>query len=279
MPAGARTLAWLASYPKSGNTWLRAFLANYFIDSPEPVSINEMQKISFGDSSAPSYAELGGRDPMLLAPEQLAVLREQHLARVSNNAPVNFVKTHNANIRIGGRLMIPPRLTRAAVYILRDPRDMILSYADHFGLEPSAAASAIASTGNRIPANPRTVTQFLGSWSDHVRGWTRAKGFPVLVLRYEDMLEDASAAFAKVLRLIGAPVDAGILDQATRFASFEVLAAQEAAQGFREKGSIQAQFFRKGTAGQWREALAPEVAARLEADHGDQMRRHGYLAP
>ena len=62
MPAGARTLVWLASYPKSGNTWLRAFLANYFIDSPEPVSINEMQKISFGDSSAPSYAELGGRD-------------------------------------------------------------------------------------------------------------------------------------------------------------------------------------------------------------------------
>ena len=54
-----RTLVWLASYPKSGNTWLRAFLANYFIDTAQPVSINEMQKISFGDSSAPAYAGKG----------------------------------------------------------------------------------------------------------------------------------------------------------------------------------------------------------------------------
>jgi len=236
-----------------------------------------MQKISFGDSSAPSYADLGGRDPMLLTPEQLAPLREQHLARVSGNAPVNFVKTHNANIRIAGRLLIPPRLTRAAVYILRDPRDMALSYADHFGLDLFAAAAAIAAPGNRIPANPRTVTQFLGGWSDHVRGWTRAKGFPVLALRYEDMLADPAAAFEKALHLIGAPIDTGVLDQATRFASFEVLAAQEAEQGFREKGSSQARFFRRGAAGQWRETLPPEVVARIEADHGDQMRRHGYL--
>jgi hypothetical protein len=278
MTGGARTLVWLASYPKSGNTWLRAFLANYFIDSPQPVSINEMQKISFGDSSAPSYADLVGRDPMLLTPDQLAPLREKHLERVSGNAPVNFVKTHNANIRVAGRLLIPPRLTRAAVYILRDPRDMVLSYADHFHLDPAAAAAAIAAPGNRIPANPRTVAQFLGSWSDHVRGWTRAKGFPVLVLRYEDMLANPAAAFGKVLRLIGAPVDASILDQATRFASFEVLAAQEAAEGFREKGSIQARFFRNGSAGHWRETLPPEVAVRLEADHGEQMHRHGYLA-
>lgn len=278
MTGGARTLVWLASYPKSGNTWLRAFLANYFIDSPQPVSINEMQKISFGDSSAPSYAELGGCDPVLLTPAQLAPLRDRHLARVSGNAPVNFVKTHNANIRVSGRLLIPPRLTKAAVYVLRDPRDLVVSYADHFALSPAGAAAAIAEKGNRVPASARTVTQFLGDWSSHVRGWTRAKGFPVLVLRYEDMLADPRAAFERVLRLIGAPVDTCVLDQATRFASFEVLAAQEVAQGFREKGSTQARFFRKGAAGQWREVLPPEVVARIEAEHGEQMRRHGYLA-
>jgi len=72
-------------------------------------------------------------------------------------------------------------------------------------------------------------------------------------------------------------LDTGVLDQATRFASFDVLAAQEAEQGFREKGSSQARFFRRGAAGQWRETLPPAVVARIEADHGDQMRRHGYL--
>jgi hypothetical protein len=278
MTQAPRTLVWLASYPKSGNTWLRAFLANYFIESSEPASINDMQKISFGDSSAPAYADLGRCNPMLLAPAQIVALRERHLERVAGNAPTNFVKTHNANIRIGGRWLIPPRLTRAAVYIIRDPRDMVLSYADHFNLDPEAAAAAIASPQNRVPTNARTVMQFLGNWSDHVRSWTRARDFRVLVLRYEDMLAEPATQFERVLRLIGAPIDAGALAQATRFSSFEVLAAEEAAAGFREKGGAQARFFRKGVSGQWRDALSGAIVARIAADHGATMKHHGYLA-
>jgi hypothetical protein len=278
MTQAPRTLVWLASYPKSGNTWLRAFLANYFIESSEPASINDMQKISFGDSSAPAYADLGRCNPMLLAPAQIVALRERHLERVAGNAPTNFVKTHNANIRIGGRWLIPPRLTRAAVYIIRDPRDMVLSYADHFNLDPEAAAAAIASPQNRVPTNARTVMQFLGNWSDHVRSWTRARDFRVLVLRYEDMLAEPATQFERVLRLIGAPIDAGALAQATRFSSFEVLAAEEAAAGFREKGGAQARFFRKGVSGQWRDALSEAIVARIAADHCATMKHHGYLA-
>lgn len=272
-----RTLVWLASYPKSGNTWLRAFLANYFIDATAPVSINEMQTISFGDSSAPAYADLGRCNPATLGPAQIAALRERHLERVSRNGQVNFVKTHNANIRVAGRWLIPARLTRAAVYIIRDPRDLVLSYADHFGLDPAAAATAIASAENRVPTNSRTVMQFLGNWSDHVRSWARAKDFPVLVLRYEDMLADAQAQFERVLRLIGAPIDTATLAQATRFSGFDALAAQEKAAGFREKGHSQQRFFRKGVSGQWRDALPGDIVKRIGADHGAVMKRHGYL--
>jgi hypothetical protein len=274
-----RTLVWLASYPKSGNTWLRAFLANYFIASDGPVSINEMQKISFGDSSAPAYAELSGRDPRRLGPAAVAALRQRHLARIAAGAPVNFVKTHNANIRLAGHPLIPARLTRAAVYLIRDPRDVVISYADHFALDLAGAARAMASPANAVPSNARTVMQFPGDWSGHVRSWTRAPGFPVLVLRYEDLLARPEAGFEQVLHLIGAPVDRSVLAQAVAHASFAALAAQEAAQGFRERGAAQARFFRPGTAGQWREALPARIAARIEAAHGAEMRRHGYLAP
>ncbi len=278
MTRDPRTLVWLASYPKSGNTWLRAFLANYFIDTSEPVPINEMQKISFGDSSAPAYAELGGCDPKRLGAAQIVALRERHLERVSLNGRTNFVKTHNAHIRISGRWLIPARLTRAAVYLLRDPRDLVLSYADHFALDPAAAAAAIASARNRVPTNSRTVMQFLGDWSGHVKSWTRTRDFPVLVLRYEDLQSDAEACFERVLRLIGAPVDPRVLAQATRFSSFEVLAAQEQAAGFREKGAAQARFFRRGVSGQWRDELADDIVERIAAKHGAVMKRHGYLA-
>lgn len=276
MSADPRTLVWLASYPKSGNTWLRAFLANYLIDSPGPVSINEMQKISFGDSSAPAYAELSGRDPKTLTPAEIAALRERHLARIAAGAPVNFVKTHSAHVRLAGRWLVPARLTRAAVYLIRDPRDLVISYADHFALDLAGAAAALASPTNMVPANPRTVTQFLGSWSGHVQSWTRTRDFRVLVLRYEDMLENAEAAFEKVLRLVGAPLDREVLAMATERSRFEVLAAQEEREGFRERGAAQARFFRKGTAGQWREALPEAIVERIVADHGAVMKRHGY---
>lgn len=276
---GSRTLVWLASYPKSGNTWLRAFLANYFIDSDQPVPINEMQKISFGDSSAPAYAELGRCNPMALSPAQIVALRQRYLDQVSGGGEVNFVKTHNAHIRIGGHWLVPARLTRAAIYMIRDPRDLVISYADHFSLSLERAAATIAAPENRVGSNPRTVMQFLGSWSDHVRSWTRTRDFRVLVLRYEDMLVDPEAAFEKVLRQIGAPIDRRVLAQATAFSSFKTLAAQEQAGGFREKGAAQARFFRRGEAGQWQDVLPEAVAARIVADHGAVMRRHGYLAP
>lgn len=272
-----RTLVWLASYPKSGNTWLRAFLANYLIDSPKPVSINEMQTISFGDSSSPAYADLSGRDPQKLDLTELMAVRGRHLDRISRRGAVNFVKTHNANIRIAGHWLIPAPLTRAAIYILRDPRDVVISYADHLGLDLESAAAQMAAPGNRVPTNARTVVQFLGPWSEHVRSWTRTRDFRVLVLRYEDMHADPQAAFEKVLRLVGAPLDRQVLAEATRRAAFDVLAAQEVVEGFRERGPAQARFFRKGTVGQWRDELPEGIVRRIEADHGEVMKRHGYL--
>jgi hypothetical protein len=274
---GRRTLVWLASYPKSGNTWLRAFLANYFIDCTEPVSINDMQKISFGDSSAPAYADLARCNPMTLNPAQIVALRQRYLEQVSGRGDINFVKTHNAHIRIAGEWLIPAGLTRAAVYMIRDPRDLVISYADHFGLDLDRAAATIAAPANRVASNPRTVMQFLGNWSDHVRSWTRAKDFRVLVLRYEDVLADPAAAFEKMLRLIGAPINAAVVEQAARFASFDALAAQEAAIGFREKGTAQERFFRRGESGQWQAELPEPIVARIVEDHGAVMRRHGYL--
>ena len=81
-----------------------------------------------------------------------------------------------------------------------------------------------------------------------------------------------------MLRLVGAPIDAAALAQATRFCSFDVLAAQEAANGFREMGGTQTRFFRRGVSGQWREALAGDIVGQICDQHGAVMKRHGYLA-
>jgi hypothetical protein len=275
---GPKSLVWLASYPKSGNTWLRAFLANYFIRSDAPLPFEQIQRVSHGDSGAPPLQQMaGGRDPRLMTPQQLIPLRTARLAEIARLGEVNFVKTHNAHIRIGSGWLIPAALTKAAIYVIRDPRDMLLSYADHWGVTPEAAVGQIANKNNSIAPNPKTVRQFISSWTENVKSWTRARDIRVLTIRYEDMLTDPHDVFTRVVRHVGAPFDAEALDLAIRHSSFDTLRQIEADQGFSEKGMAQERFFRKGEAGQWQATLDPALARRIEADHGPTMKRFGYV--
>lgn len=272
-----RTLVWLASYPKSGNTWLRAFLANYLFAGEDPASFEAMRRLSAGDSSGPSYAELSGRDPRALSLAEYHQTRRRHLARIAGNgAPVNFIKTHCPHVRIGGASLIPAALTRQAVYLVRHPLDMLASYADHWGIAIEEAARQIADSSNAIPATERTAAQFLGNWSDHVASWTETRDFPVLTVRYEDMLADPASTFIAVLRHIGAPIDRVVLGRAIRSASFPVLAAMETAGGFPERGPAQGRFFRQGGSGHWREVVPQAVADRVLRDHQTAIDRLGY---
>ncbi len=278
MTADARTIVWLASYPKSGNTWLRAFLANYLFEGDGPASFAAVQRVSSGDCSGPSYAELSGRDPRALTLPQYLDTRGRHLRRIATNgAPVNLVKTHVANARIGGAWLIPAELTRQAIYLVRHPLDMLVSYADHWGIGLAEAARQIADPKNAIAPGEKTAAQFLGDWSGHVTGWTRARDFRVLTLRYEDLATDPEAAFTAVLRHIGAPVDRAVLARAIEAASFPVLAAMETAGGFPERGPAQQRFFREGRTGQWQDTVPDEIADRVTRDHRTVMKRLKYL--
>lgn len=277
-----RSIVWLASYPKSGNTWLRIFLANYIFNPPRPVPINQVHRIGMGDSVAKAYrmvAEARGAGAYDTADVDATLrLRPAVLRSVTNNgAEINFLKTHNQNTAIHGVDLIPRALTRAAIYVMRDPRDMLISYARHYGHDLATAAVATASPLNYVIGDATTVTQWLGSWSDHVRGWTGARGYPVLVLRYEDMQADPEAAFAKVLKLIGLPVDPARLTRAVGFSSFDELKKQETEGGFIERSQFSDRFFHTGTTGQWQGRLSPAVLAEVEAAHGPVMRLHGYL--
>ncbi|MEM7178437.1 MAG: sulfotransferase domain-containing protein [Pseudomonadota bacterium] len=271
-----KSLVWLASYPKSGNTWLRAFLANYFYQADRAIPLSKIHQVSFGDSGFEAYARRAPIDHRHLNPGQLLRLRTDWLTEISHRGPVNFVKTHNAHTRLGPGWWIPAALTHSAIYILRDPRDMVLSYADHWGIPVERAAAQIADKRNQIQANAKSVTQFLGSWSTHVEGWAKAREFRTIVVRYEDMLTQPDKEFARILTHIGAPVEAKGLAQAVERSSFSTLARDEASNGFSERGPQQETFFRSGTSGGWRSTLPPDLAAQIWQDHRSVMRRYKY---
>lgn len=257
---------------------MRAFLANYVFDQPEPVPVNNLHKLGIGDAITSAYRKVVGSSFDPTNPVDTAHIRAPFFkALVANGADVNLVKTHNQNNMAFGVELIPIHYTKGAVYIIRDPRDMIISYASHLGVTLDHAIQGMNSKDNATTGDEKNVHQFLGRWSDHVNSWTRTKKFAVTVVRYEDMLQKPEKAFSTVIRRVGMPVDKARLAKAIDFSSFDKLRSQEEETGFVENSEKQEKFFRKGTSGQWRDELTPEQIAQIEADHGRVMRKYDYL--
>ena len=173
--------------------------------------------------------------------------------------------------------LVTPEVTAGAIYLVRDPRDVAVSYAHHLGLPLDAVIALMADPAAAAGGDERHVYQYLGTWSAHVQSWTPRPDPRRLVLRYEDLLADPARGFGDVIRLLGQEPPADLLARAVRFSGFDTLRAQEAAHGFGEAPRTLPAFFRAGRAGQWREAMTRAQADRIARDHGAVMARFGYL--
>jgi len=274
-----KNLVWLASYPKSGNTWLRLLFANYLADSRHPVQINHLERYTTGDSVVRNYqavSESKSFDPLN---DRLALQLRDSVFRAfsENGASVNLVKTHCKNKRVDGIRLIPARFTRSAVYVVRNPLDMLLSYADHYKLTPKQAAGDIANPHSTILPGSASVRQFTGNWSDHVRSWTKNPKFPVTIVRYEDLLADPQEAFERVIAAVGVPADSARVARAVKASSFAEAQRQEDAAGFTEKAPHSEKFFRSGKAGEGQRLLPDDVIASIRNEHRETMTQFGYL--
>ena len=271
-------ILWLASYPKSGNTWMRAFLHNLIVDKGGPLDRNAMSKGALMDAAHQHYSLLSNGDPRQLGREEIARLRPRMQASLAaSRTGTVFVKTHTALTMLAGHPSHDPALTLGSIYMVRAPRDIALSYADHLGISIDGAVDAMARENAQTDASEKGVTEFIGSWSQNVTGWTSQSTSTVLVLRYEDMLEQPKETFGRVVAFLGLERSPQQVRKAIDNTRFDRLARQEAKLGFQERSHMQEKFFRRGRSGSWRSMLSPEQAARLATDHGEVMRRFGYL--
>lgn len=272
-------ILWLASYPKSGNTWMRAFLANLILDAEQPLPLKRIGEVCPSEPSELWFRPLVKGKVQDLSAEEIAALRTKAQKRaVAINKNVIPMKTHSYLGEDCGHPIISMEATYGAVYIVRDPRDVAISAADHFGKTIDETIRAMADPLTiGMPMPGVMVHELQSSWSHHVESWTIWQHPGILVVRYEDLLADPLDQFGRVARHFGIARDPARIARAVEHASFKQLQKQETEQGFIERSLHSDKFFRSGRAGGWREKLTTEQIARIESDHERQMKRYGYL--
>ena len=276
------SIFWLASYPKSGNTWLRAVLTNYLHEAGEPASINALIGLCSA-SFRHTFDEYLGLPSSDMTPEE--ILRHRPLlAETLAEAmpPPAFVKVHEGYVHTpSGAALFPKAATAGVIYLVRNPLDVVVSYAHHAQWTIDRIVTFMNHSTADLGNARRGLSSFLPipllTWSGHVSSWLDQGELPVHVTRYEDMLANPRAAFGAIVRFAGLDWDAARLARAIDHAAFPRLRAQEAEIGFQEKQPTSPSFFRAGVAGSWRTALCPRQVRALVDAHGPVMERFGYL--
>jgi hypothetical protein len=276
-------IVWLASYPKSGNTWLRVFLANFERDNGQPADINALE-LGGAASSRSLFDSALGVESSDMTEEEIECHRpEAYRYLAARSARTLYLKTHDAyTFTSAGEPLFPADATRGAICVIRNPLDIAVSSAHHFTKTVDEAIENLALETMALAANKdrlRTqLKQNLLSWSLHVLSWLDQIAIPVHVMRYEDMSLRPIETFTAAVRFLGLPDDVDRVRRAVAFSSFDVLRQQEETRGFKERLHGSPSFFRQGRTGAWRDVLNEEQAARIIRDHGPVMRRLGYLS-
>ncbi len=274
---GGAGIFWIASYPKSGNTWIRCLIASLKSGGEAP-ELSLLGDFCPNSASCSWIEEMSGVPVEDMTAGEIARLRAAaYLDAARRAAHPLFLKTHDAF----DERLFPAAATRGAVHMVRDPRDVAPSLADHMGLSLDEAIAIMNQpdfTLSRLKGAYRPQAgQRLGAWPAHVEGWLAAD-CPRLLLRYEDLLAEPEREIRRLAEFLGLGADTATLRRAGQACGFGALRAAEERGGFRERTKFSARFFRKGRAGGWRETLSAEQSAQIAAAHGPAMQRLGYDA-
>lgn len=274
-------IVWLASYPKSGNTWFRAFLTALLNPGSTDIDINNLHQTTIA-SSRQLFDEMTGIASSDLEQEEIDRLRPLvYLQNARESEEVLYHKVHDAwTLLPDGQPLFPPEVTKAALYFIRNPLDVAVSFAHHLN---TSLEKTIAILNNpeyafcqRTDRLHNQLRQRLLTWSGHVKSWVDDSGLPVLVMRYEDMKARPAETFSRAADFIGLHYSPAEIVAALDRASFARLQQQEMEKGFSEKNARSGIFFRKGEAGDWKNVLSAAQVERVTQAHREVMERFGY---
>jgi len=262
-------IVWLASYPKSGNTWVRLFLDAYIFGD---IQLNDIAS-SISDIRLTNLTvDLVKRD----ISEQVPYRREtlEHFIGVHESGQVGFplfVKTHNGNYKVNGIDLIPKELTKSVIYLVRNPKDVVLSFAKHTGKSVDETLKTMRSKKMCLDSND-VLNSCLSNWELHVESY-QDSDLDVCFVKYEELKKSPYKEFSRILDAAGIEVDRSRLDNAIRLTELSRLQGMEKETGFQEASK----YHDKGFFAKRNGELTLSQLNKVTRSFQPTMRKLGYL--
>ena len=279
-------IIWVASYPKSGNTWVRSIISSLvytedgIFDFPSIKKIDQYPQRRFLEYFTHDYNNIHEIKKHWITSQE----------RINLDTKIKFFKTHHLNCKVDNYPFTNKECTRASIYIVRDPRNLIDSISNHFSksIEESKKfllTSKILSPGKEIELRGGNVITYLGSWKEHYKFWTNDNE-NLLIIKYEDLVKNIHQEIDKIIAFLKNYIDLEVSDtkkeNIIKSTSFEALKKIEDNGDFTEnvfvKGrSEKVRFFNKGPNNNWQKTLPTEIQKDLETELNNELKELGYL--
>ncbi len=268
-------ILWLASFPKSGNTWLRLLISNYFYPDEKVFDnlnlIKEFPKKTFFENF---------KNEIDFNQEKINLYKYfiKSQERLNLNNELNFLKTHSCCGTIGNNKFTDEKNTLAFIYIIRDPRSVAISYAYHSNQSFNDSVKAITND-NSVAIDEDKLITYRSSWKMNYYSWIKSP-YPRLILKYEDLKKNEFENFKKILKFISQYKEIEINDdkikQTIEKCNFQKLKIEEKQNGFIERWGNE-NFFRKGQIDEWKQNLSNDLIKKIENNFKELMNDFGYL--
>ena len=282
-------IIWLASYPKSGNTYVRAFLSAYYysedgnFDFSQISNIDQFPHEKFFKQKVNNISEA--------SKQWMPIQRE-----INQYKKIKFFKTHSFLGNYQGNHFTTPETTLGAIYIVRDPRNVFTSLKNHYSFKDNEALKMITDKTRSLMSNngSHASLTYISSWAENYLSWFRNNQFRRLFIKYEDLLTNKYETFRDIIvfantlmnRVEG--VNKTKLQKAIETTNFDVLKKKEVSETF-EPGKSSFKnwrkfhsenknlFFNLGPENNWKKILNTKITNEIENNFKEEMKHLDYL--
>ena len=276
-------IIWLASYPKSGNTLLRSILATYFFSNDGIFNFNHLYKI--GQFPSLKHFNNLGIDTSNVDEIYSNIIKAQEIINKESKT-LKFFKTHSALAKINNNFFTDIKNTLGAIYIVRDPRNVVTSFAHHYQIDIDEATNALINEKFWNYKNDKVPKTFLSSWSQNYNSWKQLNNKRFLI-KYEDLIANKKKVLIKLFKFfesLGPKFDLNMikLNKTINSTEFEKMKDLEKKEDFHEsivnkKTGEKIPFFNMGPKNNWRLTLDKKNKEIIENHFKNEMEELGYL--